>query len=110
MLGYEKRRIYVAEKQLLEIDDKINGTIVNHHDKVKYLRIIWDTDSALSGVDLEEVIKNYLHLVQVYAIGFVVERGEEEDDVIIETFAKMSHTLLFGVKRDLGIWRCVSKR
>ena len=61
MLPYERKRIEAIELRLCSSDNSIQGTLQTHHDKVKYLRKLWDTDTALSGIDVEEVIKNHLN-------------------------------------------------
>ena len=108
-LPYQKRKVETTALHLSTIDHKISGTRCNH-EKEMLLRKLWDTDTALSGIDIEEVIEKHMNLIDIYAINYIVEYGAgEETFEWEETFAKMSHCLLFGVKRDLGLWRCVSK-
>lgn len=110
-LPYQKRKIETIALRLSTTDHKISGTrCFHHHEKEMLLRKLWDTDTALSGIDIEEVIEKHMNLIDIYAINYIVEYGAgEETFEWEETFAKMSHCLLFGVKRDLGLWRCVSK-
>ena len=106
-LPSERKQIENLEFHFRTNDHKLRSVgCLTHHDKIETLRKVWYTDTALSGVDIEEVIDNHLDLVKIHAFDYIIENGGVER---VEKFAKLSHSLLFGAVRDLGMWCCVSR-
>lgn len=63
--------------------------------KAEYIKALWATDTALDLADMDRAIeadkKKGLISIEV-----CIKGGE--------TYAKMSHRLLFGMHRDLNVW------